>query len=95
MQSPLLTLLRRLEAQNIWRVTYNALPQQQQYNTSSAQHHVEGRMWDALCLFWEGLGPAWELQELAVGVYVSVCTRGRGGRCAQRGMPGVDFFAKG
>lgn len=50
MQTPLLTFLRRLEAQNIWRVTYNALPQQQQqqYSTShsgqdSQQQGVRGR----------------------------------------------------
>ncbi|RMZ57467.1 hypothetical protein APUTEX25_004301, partial [Auxenochlorella protothecoides] len=34
--SPLLTFLRRLEAQNIWRVTYNALPQQQYSSTADA-----------------------------------------------------------
>jgi len=28
MQSPVLALLRRLEAQNVWRMTYNVMPQQ-------------------------------------------------------------------
>ena len=28
MQSPLLNILRRLEAQNVWRVGYQAVPQQ-------------------------------------------------------------------
>jgi hypothetical protein len=27
-QSPVLALLRRLEAQNVWRMTYNVMPQQ-------------------------------------------------------------------
>ena len=27
-QTPVLALLRRLEAQNIWRMTYNVMPQQ-------------------------------------------------------------------
>lgn len=46
MQSPLLTFLRRLEAQNIWRVTYNALPQQQ-YSSTPVQDQAEGggRAW--------------------------------------------------
>lgn len=28
MQSPLLTVLRRLEAQNVWRVAYSSIPRQ-------------------------------------------------------------------
>lgn len=61
MQTPLLTFLRRLEAQNIWRVTYNALPQQQQqqYSTShsgqdSQQQGARGRQrmcFGSSCLF--------------------------------------------
>jgi hypothetical protein len=34
--SPVLALLRRLEAQNVWRMTYNVMPQQQ-FSTAVAQ----------------------------------------------------------
>lgn len=34
-QTPLLALLRRLEAQQIWRMSYNVLPMQQQYSTAA------------------------------------------------------------
>jgi hypothetical protein len=36
MQSPVLTLLRRLEAQNVWRMTYNVMPQQAYSSTTAA-----------------------------------------------------------
>jgi len=40
MQSPVLTLLRRLEAQNIWRMTYNVIPQQS-FSTAALQQNDE------------------------------------------------------
>ena len=39
-QSPLLALLRRLEAQNIWRMTYNVLPSQP--FSTAAQAEAQG-----------------------------------------------------
>lgn len=38
--TPLLNLLRRLEAQNVWRMTYNVMPQQS-YATATAQYTDE------------------------------------------------------
>ena len=40
-QTPLLTLLRRLEAQNIWRMSYNVLPMQH-YSAAAAPEPASG-----------------------------------------------------
>ena len=42
-QSPLLALLRRLEAQNIWRMTYNVLPSQPFSTAAQAEAQGAGR----------------------------------------------------
>ena len=43
--SPLLALLRRLEAQNIWRMTYNVLPMQQNSSTAQQEASSGARPW--------------------------------------------------
>jgi hypothetical protein len=40
MQSPVLALLRRLEAQNVWRVGYTAMPQQNFATAAPQQQDV-------------------------------------------------------
>jgi hypothetical protein len=48
-QSPLLALLRRLEAQNIWRMTYNVLPSQPFSTAAQAEAQGAGRRGGGLC----------------------------------------------